>query len=84
MPVGDVIDMDQVETGVDEGGDAPARRLDDNAAGRRRPHVARPDRGRRIDDHRGKRLVGDHRLDQPLGGDLAALVGADPLLGRQR
>ena len=84
MAFSDIVDMDQIEARIHEAGHAAARRFDDNTAGRRRPHVARPDRRRGIDDHRGKGIVGDHRLDQPFGGDLAALVGADPLVERQR
>ena len=40
-------------------------------------HVARPDRRRGIDDHRGKPVARDHVGDEVLGDDLAALVGAD-------
>lgn len=37
------------------------------------------DRGGRVDDDGGQVVICDHCLDQPLGGDLAALVGADRL-----
>ena len=84
MAGGDVVDMDEVEPGVDEGGHAPRRRLDDDAAGRRRPHVARADRRRRIDDHGRQPVAPDHRLDQALRRDLAALVGADRLAFGER
>ncbi len=79
VPLRDVVDMDEVEAGVDEGGHAAARRLDDDASGRRRFDVARADRRRRIDDHGREALLGDHPLDQTLGRDLAALIGADRL-----
>ena len=39
----------------------PERRLDDDAAGRRRLDVARADRRRRIDDHRRQAVARDHR-----------------------
>ena len=81
---GDVIDVDEIESGIEKSGHTSARRFDDDAPGRRRLDVAGPDRRRGIDDHRRQRIVGDHGLDQPLGGDLAALVGADPLLHRER
>ena len=70
--------MDEIEAGVDIGRHPAARRLDEHAPGRRRPHVARTDRRRGIDDHR-RQAAFDHRLDEPLGGDLAALIGADAL-----
>jgi len=77
----DVGDMNEVQAGFDEGRHPTGGRFDDDAAGRRRPHVARADRGGGIDDHRGQALLGDHALDQPLGNDLAPLVGADRLCG---
>src|SRR6202034_906586 len=48
----DVVDMDQIEPGIDIGGHAPRRRLDDDPSGRRRTNVARPDRRRWVDDDR--------------------------------
>ena len=80
----DVVDMREVEPGVDEGRHASRCGLDDDTAGRRRPHVARTDRRRRIDDDRRQSIALDHRLDQPLSRDLAALVGADPLAFGER
>ena len=71
-----VVDMHEIEAGVDEGRHAAIRRLHDDAPGRRRLHVARPDRRRRADDHRGQ-PVADHALDQAFGNQLASLVGAD-------
>ena len=77
MTGGDVVDMREIQARIDESGDAARRRLDDDAPGRRGLHVARADRGRRIDDHGRQPVAPDHRLDQPLRGDLAPLVGAD-------
>ena len=45
-----VVDMDEVEAGIDEGRHAARGGLDDDAAGRRRLHVARADGRRGIDD----------------------------------
>ncbi len=70
--------MNEIEAGIDEGRHAAGGRLDDHAAGRRRTPVTRADRRRRIDDDR-RQAVLDHGLDQPLGGDLALLIGADRL-----
>ncbi len=83
MALGHVVDMDEIEAGIEKARHAASRRLDDDAAGRRRLDVARPDRGRGVDDDRGERVTRDHGLDQPFRGDLAALVGADPLRLRQ-
>ena len=50
--------------------------------------VGRTSRGpigrRRIDDHRRQTVALDHRLDQTLGRNLAALIGADPLAVGER
>jgi hypothetical protein len=73
--------MDEVEAGIDIGRHAPVRRLDNDPARRRRLDVARADGGRGQHDNGGEALLRDHLLDQPLGDDLAALVGADGLLG---
>ena len=75
----DVIDMREVEPRVHEARHPSRRRLDDDAAGRRRPHVARADGRRRVDDDRRQSIAPDHGLDQTLGRDFAALIGADPL-----
>ena len=84
MAVGDVVDMNKIEPGVDEARHAAACRLDDDAAGGRRAHVARADRCRGIDDDGRQSVAGHHRLDQSFSGDLAALVGADALSFRER
>src|SRR5215475_8747160 len=74
---GHVIDMNEIKTAIYEARHAPAGGFDDDASGRRRPDVARADRRRGIDDDRRKPVTSHHRLHQSLGGDLAALVGAD-------
>ena len=79
----DVVDVDEVQAGLDERRHPAGRGFDDDAAGRRRLHVARPDRRRGIDDHRGKPVARDHVGDEVLGDDLAALVGADRFGCRQ-
>ena len=71
--------MNEIEAGVDIGGHASARGLDEDAPGRGRAAVARADRRRGIDDDRRQPLP-DHRFDQPFGGDLAALIGAYRLI----
>ncbi len=78
MARGDIVDMDEIEAGVDIGRQPSARGLQQDPPGRRRPPVARADRRRGMHDDRGQPLA-DHRLDETLGGDLAALIGADPL-----
>ena len=84
MPGRDVVHMDEVQPGIDERRDLAGRCLNDDPPGRGRAHVAGADRGRRVDDDRGQGALADHRLDQPLGHDLAALVGPDRALGGQR
>ena len=79
----DIVDVDEVQAGFDEGRHPAGGRFDDDAAGRRRLHVARPDRRRRIDDHGGQSVARDHVGDEILGDDLAALVGADRFGVRQ-
>ena len=81
MACRDIVDMDEVEAGINECGDTAMRCVEDDPAGRRRAYVARADRGRRIDDNRRQASLRDHRLDQPFGFDLAALIGADRLVG---
>ncbi len=71
-----IIDMHEVEPGIDEGRHAAIGRLHDDAPGRGRLDVARADRGGRADDHDGKPLAG-HALHQPLGDELGFLIGAD-------
>ena len=80
----DVVDMREVEPCFHKGRHTTRCRLDNDTAGRRRPHVARTDRRRRVDDDRRQSIALDHRLDQTLSRDLAALVGADPLAFGER
>ena len=63
MPDRDVVDMHDVEAGIDIARHAAARRLDDQPAGRRRLDVAGADRGRRVDDDRRQAALGDQRRD---------------------
>ncbi len=77
MPGGDIVDMDEIEAGIDKGRHAARRRFDDDAAGRRRANVARADRRRWIDDDGRQTCLGDHAFDQTFGQDLALLIGAD-------
>ncbi len=77
MPCCHVVDMDEIEAGIDEGRHAAGRGLDDHAPGRRRPAVARADRRRGIDDHRRQAVFLDHPPHRLLGEEFRALVGAD-------
>ncbi len=77
-----VVDMDEVEAGIDESGHAARRGLDDHAAGRRRLDVARADRRRGIDDDRRQAALHDEALHRVLGQEFRALVGADHVLER--
>ncbi|MNT25945.1 hypothetical protein D3C72_1614910 [compost metagenome] len=76
--------MRQVQSRIDKGGDLARGRLDDDAPGRRRPHVARADRSGRVDDDRRQAALGHQFFDHALGQHLAALVGADGLVRAQR
>ena len=79
-----VVDMDEIRPRVDEGRDAPARGVEQDATGRCRPDVARSDEHHQADDDGRQALAQDHLLDRALGHRIAALVGADRFLGRQR
>ena len=48
---GDVVNMGEIQPSVDETRHTSRRGLDDDPAGRSRPHVARADRCRRVDDN---------------------------------
>src|SRR6185312_13159011 len=61
MTRGDIVDMDDIEAGIDESRHAARRGLDNHAAGRRRLHVAWADRRRRIDNHRRQLALRDER-----------------------
>ncbi len=80
MALGDVVDMDDVEAGIDEGRHAARRRLDDHPSGRRRLHVARADRRRGIDDdgrQPGAGQLAHHLLGEELGALVVAQHGGD-------
>jgi len=79
-----IVDVDEIEAGIDKAGHASAGGLHDDASCRRRLDVAGTDRGRRIDDHRRQPGALDHVVDQALGQHLALLVGSDRLIGRKR
>ena len=85
MSCGNVIDMDKVESGINERRHTAGRGLDNNAPGGRGFHIARTDRGRRVDDNHRQAVLDDHGFHDPLGRNLAALVAADGLcLGKGR
>ena len=84
MAVGDIVDMHDVETGIDVARHTPSRGFEDQATGRCRLAVARPHRRRRIDDDRGQSLPGDQIADDFLRLEFRALVGADHVLDAAR
>ena len=77
-----VVDMHEVQSGIDESGNAARRGFDDHPPRRRRFDVARSDGRGGIDDHSGQAFLRNHPLDQPLGGELARLIGADGAVHR--
>ena len=80
MAVGNVIDMHQVEPGIDKGRHAPGGGFDNDAPRRRGLDVARTDGGGRRHDDGGKPLLPYQAFDFAFGHQLAALVGADHAL----
>jgi hypothetical protein len=74
-----VVDVDVIQSGIDESGNSAARGLDNDSARRGRPNVPWTDRCRGVDDHGRQSLTGNHAVDQPLGCNFALLVGADTL-----
>ena len=73
MSFGDVVDMHEIETGIEIGRHASGCGLDDDATCRRRLDVARSDGRRRAHQHGGQSLR-DHVLDHAFGRDFAFLV----------
>ena len=67
-----VVDMHEIEAGIDEGRHAARRRFDNHAPCWCWTQVARADGGRGIDDDRRKTAV-DHALNESLGGYLTHL-----------
>ncbi len=63
----DIVDMRDVEPGIDKDRHPAARRLDDDPPGRGRLDVARPDRGRRVDDDGRQARFRDQLADRELG-----------------
>src|SRR5579864_3260725 len=84
MPRRDVVHMHEIEAGIDKARYAPACRLHNDAPSRGRPYVARPDGGRRVDDHHRQTGALRHVLDHSLGNDLALLIGADRAIFGER
>ena len=72
-----IIDMDKIKPRVDIGGHPPARRLDHEQTGRCRLDVARPERGRRVDDHHRRGFLGYQPANRFFGEIFRALVMAD-------
>ena len=84
MPERDILDMHDVEPGIDKSRHPALRRLDNQAAGRRWLDVARSDRRGRVDDDSRQRPLGDEIADDGLGLEFRALIGADHVLGPAR
>ena len=84
VPVCHIVDMNDVQSGVDIGGHAAGRRFDDHAAGRRRFDVARPNRGRRIDDDNRCRFFNDQTPDRFLREVFGTFVVPDHVFDRDR
>ncbi len=80
VPLGHVVDMDDVEAGIDIGRHPPECGVADHPPGRRRLDVARADRRRRVDDHRRHALLAHQLQHRLLGQVFGALVGADDLV----
>jgi hypothetical protein len=75
MPACNIVDMHEIEPGVDKTRYAAGCRLDDDPACRRRFLVARPNRRRRMHDDGRQMIAADHCFDDPLGGNLALFIG---------
>src|SRR5690242_17103185 len=75
MALGYIVDMDDVETGIDKGGHLAACGLYDEAPGRRRLDIARPHGGGRIDDHNRQPALPCKLPSHFFGGVFRALVG---------
>ena len=76
MPGGNVIDVHDVEAGIDVSRH-PAAAARGSSCRRCRLDVAWPDRGRRIDHHRRQPLLAHQIHHRAFGQKLRALVGAD-------
>ncbi len=91
MALGDVVDVDDVQAGVDIGRHTPRRGVADHLAGRGRLDVARADRGGGIDHHHrdpvAPRKVQHGFLGEVLGplvdADEIGLVGRGGFIGRR-
>jgi hypothetical protein len=79
-----IVDMHEIEAGIDKRWHAPTCRFDNDAPCRSRPDVARADRGRWVDYYRREPGGFHHVFDHSLGYDLAPLVGTDSLILGER
>src|ERR1700704_6527467 len=77
MPVRDIVDMHEIEPGVDETRNMAGRRPDNDPPPWRRLLAAGSNRRRRMHDDGWQAIVGDHRFDDMLRGDLALLISSD-------
>jgi hypothetical protein len=84
MAVGDVVDVDEIKSGVEKARHPSARGFDNDSSRGRRLDVARTNGSRWVDDDGRQRLFGDHRFHHLFGGNLALLVRADAGLKRER
>ena len=80
----DIVDMDEVEAGIDESRHAARRRFDDHAAGRRRLHVAGPIGVEGLTITAGRPRVSTQLAHDLLGQEFRALIGADHVVERAR
>src|SRR5947209_17456300 len=74
MTVRDIVDMHEIEPGVDETRNMAGRRLDNDPPGWRRLLVAGSNRRRRMHDNGWQIITGDHRFNDLLRGNLALLI----------
>lgn len=81
VALGDVVDMDDAEAGVDVGGHAAGGGVGDHAAGWGGLDVARADGGGGVDDDGGQPLFAHQAADGLFGGVFGALVDADDGVG---
>ncbi len=77
MAGGDVVDVHDVEPGIDKARQMPARGFENQPPGRRRLEVARTHRGRRVDDDRRQTAPADQPEHDLLGLELRLLVWPD-------
>jgi hypothetical protein len=76
---GEIVDVHDVESGVDPPRDTTVQEVEDRSTGRRRHSVPRPDGKRRLYEHDGQPLGGGAK-NLVLGDVLRALVAAEEML----